>query len=124
MVRKERTVFISYRRTDVYTALAVYENLKNQGYDVFFDYRSISSGDFEQIISSNIKARAHFLLILTPTALDRCNEPDDWLRREIEFAMDEKRNIIPLFFKGFRFGDPSVFEKLTGKLKILAAIMD
>ena len=119
MARIEKTVFISYRRTDVYTALAVYENLKNQGYDVFFDYRSISSGDFEQIITSNIRARAHFLLILTPTALDRCSEPGDWLRREIETAVDEKRNIVPLFFKGFRFGSPSVSEKLTGKLRSL-----
>ena len=107
MARIEKTVFISYRRVDVYTALAVYENLKNQGYDVFFDYRSISSGDFEQIITSNIRARAHFLLILTPNALDRCNEPGDWLRREIELAIDEKRNIVPLFFKGFRFGGSS-----------------
>jgi serine/threonine-protein kinase len=120
MARIENTVFISYRRTDVYTALAVYENLKNQGYDVFFDYRSISSGDFEQIITSNIRARAHFLLILTATALDRCNEPGDWLRREIEIAIDEKRNIVPLVFKGFQFGAPSVAEKLTGKLKNLS----
>ena len=120
MARIENTVFISYRRTDVYTALAVYENLKNQDYDVFFDYTSISSGDFEQIITSNIRARAHFVLILTPTALDRCNDPDDWLRREIELAIDEKRNIVPLFFKGFRFGTPSVSEKLTGKLKNLS----
>jgi len=120
MARIEKTIFISYRRTDVYTALAVYENLKNRGYDVFFDYRSISSGDFEQIITSNIKARAHFLLILTPTALDRCNEPGDWLRREIEIAIDEKRNIVPLFFKGFRFGAPSITEKLTGKLQNLS----
>ncbi len=120
MARIEKTVFISYRRTDVYTALAVYENLKNQGYDVFFDYRSISSGDFEQIITSNIRARAHFILILTPTALDRCNAPDDWLRREIEVAIDEKRNIIPLFFRGFQFGDPSIKGKLTGKLRNLS----
>jgi hypothetical protein len=120
MARIEKTVFISYRRMDVYTALAVYENLKTQGYDVFFDYRSISSGDFEQVITSNIRARAHFLVILTPTALDRCNEPGDWLRREIEIAIDEKRNIVPLFFKGFRFGAPSVTEKLTGKLKNLS----
>jgi hypothetical protein len=79
-----------------------------------------SSGDFEQIITSNIRARAHFLLILTPTALDRLNEPGDWLRREIEIAIDEKRNIVPLFFKGFRFGPSSVMEKLTGKLKNLS----
>ena len=120
MARIEKTIFISYRRTDVYTALAVYENLKNQGYDVFFDYRSISSGDFEQIITSNIRARAHFLIILTPTAFDRLNEPGDWLRREIEIAIDEKRNIVPLFFKEFRLGTPSVSEKLTGKLKNLS----
>lgn len=120
MARIENTVFISYRRTDVFTALAVYENLKNQGYDVFFDYRSISSGDFEQIINSNIRARAHFLLILTPTALDRLNEPGDWLRREIETAIDDKRNIIPLFFKGFRFGGTSVSDTLTGKLRNLS----
>ena len=116
MARVEKTVFISYRRADVYTALAVYQDLTAKGYDVFFDYTSIPSGDFEQIIISNIKARAHFVLILTPTALDRCNEPGDWLRREIETAIDEKRNIIPLFFKGFKFGIPSVSEKLTGKL--------
>lgn len=120
MARIEKTVFISYRRTDVYTALAVYQDLKNQGFDIFFDYRSISSGAFEQIIISNIKARAHFLLILTPTALDRCNEPGDWLRREIETAIDEKRNIIPLLFKGFQFGIPSLSEKLTGKLQGLS----
>jgi len=116
MARIEKTVFISYRRTDVYTALAVYQDLTSKGYDVFFDYTSIPSGDFEQIIISNIRARAHFLLILTPTALDRCNEPGDWLRREIETAIDEKRNIIPLFFKGFKFGAPALTEKLTGKL--------
>jgi len=120
MAKIEKTIFISYRRADVYTALAVYENLKNEGYDVFFDYRSISSGDFEQIITANIKARAHFLLILTPTALDRLNEPGDWLRREIETAMDEKRNIIPLFFRGFRFDTPLILAKLNGKLKNLS----
>jgi len=116
MARPEKTVFISYRRKDISWALAVYQYLTSQKYDVFFDYTSIPSGDFEQIIVSNIKARAHFVLILTPTSLDRCNEPGDWLRREIETAIDEKRNIIPLFFDGFNFGLPSISKKLTGKL--------
>lgn len=116
MARIEKTVFISYRRKDISWALAVYQYLTSQKYDVFFDYTSIPSGDFEQLIVSNIKARAHFILILTPTALDRCSEPRDWLRREIETAMDEKRNIIPLFFDGFSFDSPTVAEKLTGKL--------
>src|ERR1044071_9065349 len=74
MASIEKTVFISYRRKDRYEALAVYQYLTGQQYDVFLDYTSIPSGDFEQSIVSNIKARAHFLLILTPTALDRCSE--------------------------------------------------
>ena len=116
MARIEKTVFISYRRKDISWALAVYQYLTRQNYDVFFDYTSLSSGDFEQVIVSNIRARAHFLLILTPTALDRCHEPGDWLRREIETAVDEKRNIIPLFFDGFSFSSPVVAQKLTGKI--------
>jgi formylglycine-generating enzyme required for sulfatase activity len=116
MARIEKTIFISYRRRDISWALAVYQYLTSQKYNVFFDYTSIPSGDFEQIIVSNIRARAHFILILTPTALDRCSEPGDWLRREIETAIDERRNIIPLFFEGFSFSSPSVSQKLTGKL--------
>jgi len=116
MAHIEKTVFISYRRKDISWALAVYQNLTSKGYDVFFDYTDISSGDFEQIIIGNIKARAHFLVLLTPSSLDRCNEPGDWLRREIETAIDEKRNIVPLFFDGFNFGSTSILENLTGKL--------
>ena len=119
MARTDKTVFISYRRTDISWALAVYQSLSARGYDVFFDYISIHSGDFDQIIIGNIKARAHFLVILTPTALDRCNEPRDWMRREIETAISERRNVIPLFFEGFDFGIPSISEKLTGTLGAL-----
>ncbi len=119
MARVEKTVFISYRRKDMSWALAVYQYLRSQKYDVFFDFTSLSSGDFEQVIISNIRARAHFVLILTPTALDRCDEPNDWLRREIETAIAEKRNIVPLFFDGFKFNSPSAVEKLTGGLATL-----
>jgi formylglycine-generating enzyme required for sulfatase activity len=119
MARIEKTVFLSYRRVDISWALAVYQNLTAHGYDVFLDYTNIPAGDFEQVIISNIKARAHFLVILTPTALDRCSEPGDWLRREIETAIDEKRNIVPLFFDDFNFGTPAVSEKLTGTLATL-----
>jgi len=117
--RIEKTVFISYRRTNFYTALAVYQDLTAHGYDVFFDFQSIDSGDFEKIIIENIKAKAHFLIILSQSALERCSEPEDWLRREIEMAMDEKRNIVPLMMEGFDFGSPTVKNALSGKLASL-----
>jgi hypothetical protein len=86
MGRVEKTVFLSYRRTTVAWALNIYQNLTQHGYDVFFDFQGIASGDFESVILQNVRARAHFLALLTPSALERCNEPDDWFRREIETA--------------------------------------
>lgn len=121
MARIEKTVFISYRRTNLPWALNIYQDLTHHGYDVFFDYQSIDSGDFEKIILDNIKARAHFIVVLTPSALERCKEPHDWLRREIETAIDEKRNIVPLMMEGFDFGSPSVAQALTGKLATLSS---
>jgi hypothetical protein len=115
----EKTVFISYRRKDISWALLVYKDLDAHGFDVFFDYISIASGDFERIIISNIKARAHFLVVLTPSALDRCDQPGDWLRREIETAIKEKRNIVPLFCAGFTYSDTSISKHLTGDLKMI-----
>jgi hypothetical protein len=117
--RIEKTVFISYRRTNFWTALAVFQNLNSNGYDVFFDYKSIPSGDFAQVIDENVKSRAHFIVILSPSALERCNEPGDWLRREIETAIDSKRNIIPLIMEGFDFGSTTTINALTGKLASL-----
>src|SRR6516164_595755 len=116
MGRIEKTVFISYRRTDESWGLAVFENLTKHGYDVFIDYDGIASGNFEAVISENIKSRAHFLVLLTPTALERCSDPKDWMRREIEAALDSRRNIVPLMFEGFNF---STVSQLTGKLAAL-----
>lgn len=120
MERIEKTVFISYRRrTNFPWALNVYQNLTYHGYDVFFDYEGVGPGDFESIILENVRARAHFLIVLTPSALERCAEPGDWLRREIEAALESKRNIVPLMIEGFDFDTPAIASQLTGKLAAL-----
>jgi Tfp pilus assembly protein PilF len=119
MERVEKTVFLSYRRTNIPWALAIYQNLTNHGYDVFFDYGGIASGDFERVILGNITSRAHFLVLLTPSALERCNDPTDWLRREIETALAHQRNTVPLMLEGFDFGTPKIASQLTGPLAAL-----
>jgi hypothetical protein len=116
MGRIEKTVFVSYRRTDGAWGLAIFQNLTQHGYDVFIDYDGIASGNFETVILENIRLRAHFLVLLTPTALERCGDPKDWMRREIEAALDSRRNIVPLMLEGFDFGKPPVAGQLTGKL--------
>src|SRR3954462_11906469 len=108
MLHIEKTVFLSYCRTNAPWALAIYQDLTQHGYDVFFDFTGIASGDFERVILENIKARAHFLVLLTPSALERCIEPDDWLRREIETALATRRNVVPLMLEGFDFATPVI----------------
>ncbi|MBZ0282965.1 MAG: tetratricopeptide repeat protein [Anaerolineae bacterium] len=117
-MRVEKTVFISYRRTNYYHTRAIERELTSHGFDVFLDYDSIDSGSFPQIIMNQIAARAHFLIVLTPSALERCINPEDWMRKEIEAAIDLQRNIIPLMFENFNFGDAAQY--VTGdKLPLL-----
>lgn len=111
----EKTVFISYRRATPYHARAVYQDLKQHRYDVFLDVQSVNSGEFKQIILRQIEARSHFVIVLTPNALERINEPNDWLRLEIEHAIDFNRNIVPLMFDNFQF-DLATKAKLPSKL--------
>ena len=116
MDRIEKTVFLSYRRTNFPWALAIFKDLTQHGYDVFFDYNGIASGDFEQVILGNITARAHFLVLLTPSALERCHDPEDWLRREIETALSSQRNIVPIMLESFDFATLGAIDQLTGSL--------
>jgi hypothetical protein len=60
MGRIEKTVFISYRRTNVPWAMAIYQNLTMHGYDVFFDYQSIDSGNFEKVILDEYQSTSTF----------------------------------------------------------------
>ena len=43
MARIEKTVFVSYRRTDESWGLAIFQDLTQHGYDVFIDYDGIAA---------------------------------------------------------------------------------
>jgi hypothetical protein len=119
MSRIEKTVFVSYRRTNAPWALAIYQYLNHHGYDAFIDFQGIASGGFEQVILENIRARAHFLVLLTPSALEHCGDPKDWLRRKIETALESRRNVVPVLLDGFDFEAPLNASRLRGQLSAL-----
>jgi tetratricopeptide (TPR) repeat protein len=106
MGEASNAVFISYRR-DVggMIAMALHQHLTEHGLDTFYDIESIRAGQFDTIILSQIAARPYFLLVLTPGTLERCVEPTDWLRREIEQALKTQRVIVPAHTPNFDFGD-------------------
>lgn len=100
----EKTIFISYRRSlSQHLARSIFLDLREHNYDVFLDVSTVDNGDFERIILNQIAARAHFVLVLSKGSLERCAQPGDWLRREIEEATRLKRNIVPVMEEGFDF---------------------
>ena len=99
-------IFISYRRDGgEYTAKILRDHLQEDGYRAFFDVESLRSGYFNTKLYSVIDECTDFLLVLSPGALDRCVNEDDWVRREAEYALEKGKNVIPVMLRGFSFPD-------------------
>nr|AUN37584.1 TPR repeat protein [uncultured bacterium] len=104
-------VFISYRQAkSAKLAHRLYDDLTRHGFDVFLDVVSLENGKLDKIIMNQIAARAHFLSLLSPGSLERCSDPEDMVRREIEEAIRLERNIVPVL------SDNVNFYKETGHL--------
>lgn len=113
-----KSVFISYRRSAAsYIARAIRDNLRSHGFDVFLDVESLGVGPFPLSILEHIESRAYFIVILTPDSVKRCQEEGDWLRREIEHALNTERKIVPVVVDDFDF--KSAERYLTGYLSKL-----
>ena len=90
-------IFISYRRaTGANAARMIQLALTARGYSVFLDYDSLEDGKFNEAIYSAIDSCEVFILMMTEGALDRCTNPGDWVRLEIQRAIEQKKNIVPV----------------------------
>lgn len=55
-----------------------------RGFSTFIDVERLEAGKFDCNLINSIKQAKHFLLILTPNALDRCindTECKDWIHK-------------------------------------------
>lgn len=112
---KKHDIFISYRRDGgEFTAKMLRDRLTELGYRVFFDVETLRSGNFNTMLYEAIDQCDDFLLILSPEALDRCVHPDDWVRREIEYALMKGKNVVPVLLRGFVFPEelPETLQEL------------
>lgn len=111
-----KNIFISYRRdTGVDIAARVKDFFTAKGYNVFYDISSMRLGEFDKQIFRQIGECDYFILILSENALDRCGDKNDWVRREIECALNIPNiQIIPLMLPKFEFPDdlPPELEKI------------
>ena len=94
-------IFISYRRDGgYYQAKTLGESLHNLYPDlrVFLDLEELGSGRFDESLLQHIRNAGAVVLVVSPGALDRCKNDGDWIRREIECALEANRLLIPVFF--------------------------
>lgn len=90
--------FISYRRKD--TSLEVknlYDASLKRGHSTFCDIYSLGSGKFDEELQNVIDGCTNFILVLGPQSLDKCIDESDWLYKEINEAIEKKKNIICVF---------------------------
>ena len=114
-------IFISYRRKggrDL--ARTIEQALKANGYNsIFFDYNSLRDGVFNVQIIEAIEHCKDYLLILSPGALDRCSEEEDWVAKEIRSALRAGCKIIPIIIGEDDFNWPDDLPKDLSVLKYI-----
>ena len=103
------SAFISYRREPGFAwAQLIWEGLRSRGIDAFLDLENLHEpGQFKDKILNQIAGRPYFIIVLTTGTLERCKEPGDWLWRELEHAIAERRVVVPAIIKPFNIADAS-----------------
>ena len=112
-------VFISYRREDsAYAAGWLYDRLRDRlgGEEIFKDDDNIRAGDdFVAAITAAVGSCQVVLVLIGKewatvrdgTGARRLNDPDDFVRLEIEAALARDIRIIPVLVAGARMPDPA-----------------
>lgn len=122
-MRKESyDIFISYRRTAYDTANLIAVKLRHAGYKVFFDIDTLTAGKFNEQLLEVIKGCRDFIVVLPENALDRCTDPEDWVRQEVICAIESRKNILPVMLDGFSWPKemPEGMEELSSYQAITA----
>lgn len=100
-------IFISYRRDGgAQYARTLQLMLEKKGYKVFLDYDELKDEKFSPQIEAAIKNSTIYLILLTKGSMKRCATEGDWVRREIEIAIENGKRIIPVNPDGTYDGMP------------------
>ena len=101
-------VFLSYNRKSAgWVARSLKSQLETRGADVFMDVDDISSGRFENVIVNEIGKRDHFIVLLSPETCVELASPDAWVTRELNRALDLRKNVIPILLDEARIENVS-----------------
>jgi hypothetical protein len=88
-------IFISYSRNDGPFVDRLQADLQSRGFDAWVDRRRLEGGqDWQEMIEGAINRSNVVLIVLSPDAIE-----SPWVRREIGYAQDNGKLLIPLKLK-------------------------
>lgn len=124
MKKSSYDIFVSYRRDGGATlAQLIYDRLTVRGYRVFLDIEALTSGKFDDKVFEIMEHCKDVVVILQQDALERCrNNKEDWIYREMAYALAGHKNIIPVMMSGFRW--PEVMPEGLQELKNYNGVQD
>ena len=116
-------VFVSYRRSDRYQVRSLVGLFPTSRFDIFRDIEAIRAGEiFSDQIVDHIAASDIFLAVIASgwvTDLPRLQDPEDWVRKEIEFALKHEVPIVPVLVDSAEMPDsqqlPPVLREFTSR---------
>src|SRR5574338_828887 len=88
-------VFLSYSRKDLPFVEQLATDLKNAGFDVWYDLSGIEGGSRWRIEIENALRNSQFAIVVL--SLD--SVASEWVEREFLFASNLKRRILPLYYR-------------------------
>ncbi|MFI6428068.1 toll/interleukin-1 receptor domain-containing protein [Promicromonospora sp. NPDC050880] len=98
------TIFVSYRHDDTrQESVRYHEYLRSLNHVVFLDDEAIPPGaDFPPVLWESIRRSDVVLALIGPrwAAGGRITAPDDYVRREVELALDLGKKVIPVLVDG------------------------
>lgn len=115
-------IFISYKRKSLPMANNLYYRLTTRGYSTFFDLEEMRRDNFNVQLLNYIENAKDVFVILEEGSLDGCKKEDweeeDWFCHEIAFALEKKKNIIPILLGGYQMPSRDFFPDRLKELSL------
>lgn len=122
MTMEHYDIFISYKRKSLPTANNLYYRLTTRGYSTFFDLEEMGRDNFNVQLLNYIENAKDVFVILEEGSLDGCKqenwEEKDWFCHEIAFALEKKKNIIPILLNGYQMPSQNFFPDRLKELSL------
>ena len=122
MTMEHYDIFISYKRKSLPTANNLYYRLTTRGYSTFFDLEEMGRDNFNVQLLNYIENAKDVFVILEEGSLDGCRrenwEEEDWFCHEIAFALELKKNIIPILLDGYKMPGEEFFPDKLKELRL------